>query len=655
MSLNIDTSLGAKKHILSVEDASLLLDISKATVRNWVKLGYLSALGKTPHWFFYRKDIEDIKLKLLNKEIGKLRSRANKLQSNRTFIPKEYVKDNLNQNRLYSIVEFIRKNNINTSTALFLVSLNFLKKQNILKSAVIQDLAQMRSLKYSNQQIKKEMHIWFSEIQKQKISKRFSFLLECELPEQTDSLGLIYQSLLFEGVKSSKGSYYTPADVVSDMVKSYTNPDSKVLDPACGTGQFLLSFSDIVEDPKNIYGIDYDKTAVKIARINLLSKFKNKKFTPNIICKNTLFDVNNYSLFNYSNKQPIKDFDVIAANPPWGAPFSKGDRVFLKRLYPEITSFESFSYFLKNSLDLLESKGVMSFVLPESILNVKAHQDIREIILRKSHIIKIVYLGRVFKNVFTPVIRMDLKKISKKTKRVSVWNHNKKYKINQDQWLNNTNFIFNIQADSYDFKLMNKVYNTKHINLKNKADWALGIVTGNNKSFLSENNKSGFEPIYKGKDVHKFTLSHPSCYILFQSDKFQQTASVDKYKAKEKLIYRFISKQLVFAYDDKQRLTLNSANIVIPKIKEYPIKVILALFNSSLYQFLFQKKFSSIKVLRSHIEELPLPLWSDAVFFKIEKMVNKAIKKPNNFDVIDNYIMDRFCFSQKEKNYIKEF
>jgi hypothetical protein len=57
------------------------------------------------------------------------------------------------------------------------------------------------------------------------------------------------------------------------------------------------------------------------------------------------------------------------------------------------------------------------------------------------------------------------------------------------------------------------------------------------------------------------------------------------------LIYRFISKYLVFAYDDKQKLTLNSANIVIPKTDDYPIKVIAALFNSSLYQFIFQKKF----------------------------------------------------------------
>jgi len=51
----------------------------------------------------------------------------------------------------------------------------------------------------------------------------------------------------------------------------------------------------------------------------------------------------------------------------------------------------------------------------------------------------------------------------------------------------------------------------------------------------------------------------------------------------KKLIYRFILRNLVFAYDDKKKLTSNIINIVIPNVSLYPIKVIAALFNSSLY------------------------------------------------------------------------
>ncbi len=653
-SVNIHTTSDTEQKILSIEEAAVLLGISTATVRNWIKSGRLPAKGRTPQWFFSKKDIEAVKLKLLNREIDKLSGRANKLQSNKTFIPKEYLKDELDQNKLYTIIEFIRKHGVNTETALFLITLNFLRNQDILKSSNTQTFLQKRNLKYSNKQIEKEMNNWFSEIEKRELKNSFSFLMECSLPMQKDILGLIYQSLLFEGEKSFRGSYYTPAYVVNDMVKSYVKPDSKVLDPCCGTGQFLLSFSDVVKNPKNIYGIDCDKTAVKIARINLLVKFKNENLTPNIFYKNTLFDVGHYNLFNRDDKNSIKDFHIIATNPPWGMPFSKGEKVFLKRLYPEISSFESFSYFLKNSLDLLCDNGTASFILPESMLNVKVHKDIREIILKKSYVMKIIHLKRIFENVFTPVVRLDLKKTNKTTKQTAIWNHSKRHKIDQNLWLDNTDFVFNIHANSLDFKIIDKIYNTRHINLQNKAEWALGIVTGDNKKFLRDKKTPEFEPIYRGKDVHKFILSSPSCYIQFQSNKFQQTAPVNKYRAKEKLIYRFISKQLIFAYDNKQRLTLNSANTVIPQIKGYPMKVILALFNSSLYQFIFQKKFSSIKILRSHIEELPLPLWKVEVFSKITEMTNTAIKQKNNFDEIDNDIMNQFNLLQKEKNYIKE-
>lgn len=147
----------------------------------------------------------------------------------------------------------------------------------------------------------------------------------------------------------------------------------------------------------------------------------------------------------------------------------------------------------------------------------------------------------------------------------------------------------------------------------------------------------------------------PSGFIQFTPKKFQQVAPTEKYRVPEKLIYRFISKYLIFAYDNKQQLTLNSANIVIPKISGYPIKVIAALFNSTLYQFIFQKKFSSIKVLRSHIEQMPLPLWDKKTFSEIIRMVDGIIEDKGDFKELDNYIMEKFNLSSKEKNYIKKF
>ena len=639
--------------VFNIKNTASFLGISSATVRNWAKCGYLKSFDNNSRNFFHINEIKNIKSEIINGNFVKLNKRANKSGANKTFIPDEYLKNKDELNNLTIIINFIQNEKINTTLSLLLISINLLIKEGLLLSATIKDTRE-KKLEFKNKQIQEEIYAWLSEVNNLAIKDEYSFLLNCALPQFRDVLGLIYQSLLAEGEKSQKGSYYTPSNIVNKIIKEYVKKDSKVLDPCCGTGQFLLAFSDVIENPSNIYGVDFDEIAVRIARLNILIKFKNKDFAPNIVCKNTLFEIGNYDLFSL-NDENIRNFDIVATNPPWGSRFSKEDAETLKKIYPQILSIESFSYFLKKSLDLLKDGGILSFILPESILNVKTHRDIREIILNNFQIKKIIYLNRVFKNVFTPVIRLDLAKSVKIDNEIKICKENKNYKASQLRWKNNQDFIFDIHANNFDTEIIDKIYNVSHTTLRGQADWALGIVTGDNSKHIISKQKDGYEEIYRGKDVEKFVLKKLDSYIQFTPAKFQQSAPQEKYRAKEKLIYKFISKYLVFAYDDKQKLTLNSANIVIPKVLKYPIKVIAALFNSSLYQFIFQKKFSSIKVLRSHIEQLPLPIWDKKIFDEITKLVNKIIRKKADFEELDNYIISKYHLSIKEKNYIKKF
>ena len=99
-------------------------------------------------------------------------------------------------------------------------------------------------------------------------------------------------------------------------------------------------------------------------------------------------------------------------------------------------------------------------------------------------------------------------------------------------------------------------------------------------------------------------------YIRFVPESFQQVAPVEMYRAKEKLLYRFISEVPVFTYDDQQTLSLNSCNIVIPDIDGLEMKYILAILNSSVAAYFISKKFNSVKLLRLHIEQMPIPVVS---------------------------------------------
>ena len=119
----------------------------------------------------------------------------------------------------------------------------------------------------------------------------------------------------------------------------------------------------------------------------------------------------------------------------------------------------------------------------------------------------------------------------------------------------------------------------------------------------------------------------PECYIDFTPEAFQQVAPLWKYRASEKIVYKFISDRIVCAYDDQRRLTLNSANVVIPRL-DLPPRVIALLLNCDLYQFIFRVRCKSTKVLRSHLESMPIPRFTP----EETEDLNRAIMEHNNIE-----------------------
>jgi len=469
-----------------------------------------------------------------------------------------------------------------------------------------------------------------------------------------DTIGIIYQSLLSEGSKSRHGAYYTPKIMVEKIFNEYCSKNSKFLDPCCGTGEFLICAARSgYYDPESLYGYDIDALAVKIARFNLLLTFREKEFSPNIYKADTLTEIASGAMFCETND--LKNtFDLIATNPPWGSAVK--DCNLCKKMYPQITSRESFSLFLSKAMILAKRRGYISFILPESVLNIKAHSDIRKHLLENTTIKAVHALGRRFKGVFTPVIRLDLineKAFDGSTLDVVRENGNS-YKIPQSRFKDNDNFIFDVSVSNEEHKILSFIYEKPYVTLKDNAEWAMGIVTGDNRKFITDKQSSGSEPVYKGSDVNKFFLKSPKSYIKYEPELFQQTAPEYIYRAGEKLIYKFISDRLIFAYDRNKSLTLNSANILIPKLDGYPIKLVLGLLNSGIYQFIFSRKFNTHKVLKGDLEKLPLPLIKNEDQNQIISLVEEAINGKDVCRELDSAIMRIIGLSQDQMAVIRD-
>ncbi|MBP7653653.1 N-6 DNA methylase, partial [Candidatus Dependentiae bacterium] len=633
-----------------------ILGVSRATVRNWEKLNYLSSSkNKNGYIYYYYTDIIELKNKIKDSKIDKLNKRANKNNAKNSFIPIEYLENSADAVIIKKIIEYISTRKLSYNFSLFVLTLNYLFRKNIIISSVLKKLILFDSYNkyYKKIYIYDELKNWFFEESFFKIKfALYDELMNFNLPDSGDILGLLYQSFKIESDKSRKGSYYTPSEIVENIVCEYCEKNFKVLDPCCGTGQFLMKFAEIVTNPENIFGFDVDKTAVKLARINIMIKYSDIEFSPNIFCLNTALDINHNSTFFNNENICFENFDLIATNPPWGSDLSKSEKNILNKYFPEIQSGESFSYILLKSIELAKNNGIISFVLPESILNVKTHSYIRKFLLENTDILKIIFFNRVFKKVFSRVIRVDLKKTVFKTGNIFIINGKNCHSITQSRLKNNNDYIFDIHLTEIDEKILKKIFSIEHITLKDNADWALGIVTGNNKQLVSSKKLPGFERVYKGREIEPFHLKECKNFIKFVPENFQQSAPEYKYRAPEKLIYKFISDKLVFAYDDRQCLTLNSANIVIPKIDGYPIKAIMSFFNHPIYQFIFRKKFTSIKVLRNHLETLPLPLFNQNVLKKIESYADDIIYKNIEPKILFDFIFKIFKITEDEKKYI---
>ena len=135
----------------------------------------------------------------------------------------------------------------------------------------------------------------------------------------------------------------------------------------------------------------------------------------------------------------------------------------------------------------------------------------------------------------------------------------------------------------------------------------------------------------------------------------QQVANEEYYRAQEKLVYKFISDKLVFAYDNTKRLCLNSANILIPHIPNMHIKTVLAFLNSTMYQYLYATLFSEIKILKGNLMELPFPTLTKEQDIEITQIVDKILEGDNmQIPVLNGIIFQLFNLANNQIQYIEQ-
>lgn len=243
-----------------------------------------------------------------------------------------------------------------------------------------------------------------------------------------DAIGDAFEVFIDHALKGGQGQFFTPRNVVK-MVIEIIDPstEEKLLDPACGSGGFLIEAMRFIWDKieqegrslnwpdheieiekqkvaiKNLRGIDKDYFLSKVAKayMALLGDGRGGVF-----CENSLGSPKNWHKKTQIEIK-LESFDVIVTNPPFGAKlpvtgeeiikqfefgykwsFNKKDHIWEKGKIKDKEAPQTL--FIERCLQLLTPGGRLGIVLPDGILGNDKLGYIRNHIIKHAKILAVI-------------------------------------------------------------------------------------------------------------------------------------------------------------------------------------------------------------------------------------------------------------------------
>ena len=228
----------------------------------------------------------------------------------------------------------------------------------------------------------------------------------CLTGSERDVVADAFETFIGYALKGGQGQFFTPRNIVRLMVEIIKpQPDQLIIDPACGSGGFLVEslkfmwgeletqskeygWSDLaLQEEKmaaaihNIRGIEKDEFLSKVSKAYMAIIGDGKG---GIFCEDSLEVPNNWK---DKTKQSIElsKFDVLLTNPPFGKDIKvvgesklaqydlankwKKEGDVYKKTDKKNTEMRPEVLFIERSLQLLKDGGTMGIVLPETFFH----------------------------------------------------------------------------------------------------------------------------------------------------------------------------------------------------------------------------------------------------------------------------------------------
>jgi type I restriction enzyme M protein len=268
------------------------------------------------------------------------------------------------------------------------------------------------------------------------------------LESSVDVKGIAYEEVVGSNLRGDRGEFFTPRNACRMAVAMIDpRPTEKVLDPACGTGGFLITAMNHALDTleiselgewkdqaagtaaemdehrrkrnrflsQNVFGLDLNPSLVRAAKMNMVM---NNDGSGQLYQANSLANPHSWDDPDARERVGLGTFDALFTNPPFGANILITDEETLtqydlaarwrqdkatgtwervakdgvaqlqKAVPPEILFVERCVQFLK------PATGRMAIVIPNGILNNPALGYIRQWLMHKTQVLAVVDMVR---------------------------------------------------------------------------------------------------------------------------------------------------------------------------------------------------------------------------------------------------------------------
>jgi len=411
-----------------------------------------------------------------------------------------------------------------------------------------------------------------------------------------DTKGIAFERFMQDFFKGKMGQFFTPRLIVQFCIQMMNvQKDNLILDPACGSGGFLLNAMDKVRKSaeenydkqeakdhwhrfaqNNLYGIEINDQIARVCKMNMIIHDDGHT---NIISADSLDDFEN---INKINKGFQKDsFDFVLTNPPFGAVIKRSEKDYLDKyvLGKGKNNQKSEILFIERCIDFVKPKtGEIAIVLPDSIAINSSLQDVRDFILEKTQVLSIVSLpdcafAHYGANVKSSLFFLKKKEKSEKTKypilmakaeRIGYKATGKIDEVNDFEKILDyfQKFIKDKEKLQINKKDKNNIYLISSEELENKRIDVKGYAPYFKKIKLTINNHKNPKTVLKdciekteagdwGIDPKKIKdkSNYELCYVL-RSTNFDNNFNLDFSKVATRLIKKETAKKLQLKTND---------------------------------------------------------------------------------------------------------